>query len=86
MTLDEPTAVPDGESRAEHVAAQQPFGIAICLSHFHPTVGGAERQMLQLARCGVRLGTPYTSSPAELPASLIVRRSTVWRFIGRSAR
>jgi glycosyltransferase involved in cell wall biosynthesis len=24
--------------------------IAICLSHFHPTVGGAERQLLQLAR------------------------------------
>ncbi|MEX2121091.1 MAG: glycosyltransferase family 4 protein [Pirellulales bacterium] len=25
--------------------------IAICLSHFHPTVGGAERQLFQLAQC-----------------------------------
>src|SRR3569623_1705396 len=30
-------------------AGRPPLRIAICLSHFHPTVGGAERQIFQLA-------------------------------------
>ena len=29
--------------------SNRPLGIAICLAHFHPMVGGAERQMRQLA-------------------------------------
>lgn len=33
-----------------------PLRIAVCLSHFHPTIGGAERQMLQLARCWTHWG------------------------------
>jgi glycosyltransferase involved in cell wall biosynthesis len=32
--------------------------IAVCLSHFFPTVGGAERQMQQLARRWVAAGNP----------------------------
>ncbi len=39
-----------GRSAAHHSAADRPLRIAICLSHFYPTIGGAERQALQLAR------------------------------------
>ncbi len=35
---------------------QRPLRIAICLSHFHPRVGGAERQMQQLAERWARWG------------------------------
>ena len=36
---------------SEHGASSaRKLRIAICLSHFHPTIGGAERQLLQLAR------------------------------------
>lgn len=48
MAIDPQTTV-----RTESSAAAQPTSplrIAICLSHFYPTVGGAERQLLQLAR------------------------------------
>jgi len=43
----------------DHSAAppdQKPLRIAVCLSHFHPTVGGAERQLFQLAERWARWG------------------------------
>lgn len=36
--------------------AEPPLRIAICLAHFHPAVGGAERQMFQLAERWARSG------------------------------
>lgn len=36
--------------------AVRPLRVAICLAHFHPVVGGAERQMLQLAQRWARWG------------------------------
>lgn len=45
--------------------------IAVCLSHFHPTVGGAERQLLQLAGQWAAAGhcvTVYTRAVRGLPA------------------
>ena len=44
-----PTAFNCGE-------AARPLRIAICLAHFHPAVGGAERQMFQLAQRWARTG------------------------------
>lgn len=58
MELDEPTAAPTTKGSVPGGAARQSFGIAICLSHFHPTIGGAERQMLQLARVWRSAGHP----------------------------
>jgi L-malate glycosyltransferase len=37
-------------------AGRPPLRIAICLSHFHPTVGGAERQIFQLAERWAKWG------------------------------
>lgn len=37
-------------------AERAPLRIAVCLSHFHPTVGGAERQLFQLAERWARWG------------------------------
>lgn len=37
-------------------AEGRPLRIAVCLSHFHPTVGGAERQAFQLAERWARWG------------------------------
>ena len=51
-------------------ADSPPIRIAVCLSHFHPTVGGAERQLFQLARRWARWGhTPVvlTRRLPELP-------------------
>ena len=44
----------DGK-QSEHPTERLPLKdtrlrIVVCLSHFHPTVGGAERQLLHLAR------------------------------------
>ncbi|HEX5446317.1 MAG TPA: glycosyltransferase family 4 protein, partial [Pirellulales bacterium] len=40
----------------EAADGQRPLKIAICLAHFHPVVGGAERQMQQLAERWARWG------------------------------
>ena len=52
-------------------ASNSPLKIAICLAHFHPVVGGAERKMQQLAerwtRCGHR-SFVLTRAMSELPA------------------
>lgn len=47
MTSPEPSAATPDEKRLR---------IAVCLSHFHPTVGGAERQLFQLAERWARWG------------------------------
>jgi glycosyltransferase involved in cell wall biosynthesis len=47
MTSPDPSAAPPD---------QKPLRIAVCLSHFHPAVGGAERQVFQLAERWARWG------------------------------
>ncbi|HEV3340476.1 MAG TPA: glycosyltransferase, partial [Pirellulales bacterium] len=46
-----------------------PLRIVICLSHFHPVVGGAERKMQQLAERWARLGHQPQVLTRTLPES-----------------
>lgn len=63
--------------------ATRRFGIALCLSHFYPTVGGAERQLFQLARQWQAAGHPvvvFTRTLAGQPRvetvdGVVIRRS-----------
>lgn len=54
---------------------ERPLRIAICLSHFHPTVGGAERQLFQLAACWARWGHRPLVLSRRLPG--LARREVI---------
>ncbi len=69
----------DGE-KSEHPAGRERMKgvrlrIVVCLSHFHPTVGGAERQLLQLAGRWATWG--HTVRVITRPVSGLPRRDTV---------
>lgn len=58
--------------------------IAICLSHFYPAVGGAERQLLQLAQRWTAAGHPtlvFTRSMPGLPPREVVQGVEIRREI-----
>lgn len=62
----------------------RPLRVAICLAHFHPVVGGAERQMLQLAQRWARWGhepVVFTRSVRGLPRREIVEGVEILRVI-----
>ena len=62
----------------------RPLRIAICLAHFHPTVGGAERQMQQLAERWARWGHQplvFTRRVAGLPRHETLRGVEIHRVI-----
>lgn len=62
----------------------RPLRVAICLAHFHPVVGGAERQMLQLAQRWARWGhepVVFTRSVRGLPRREIVDGVEIFRVI-----
>jgi glycosyltransferase involved in cell wall biosynthesis len=57
-------------SKSSARSARRRLRIAICLAHFHPVVGGAERQMLQLAQRWAQWGHEpviFTRAVRNLP-------------------
>ncbi|HVW39659.1 MAG TPA: glycosyltransferase family 4 protein, partial [Pirellulales bacterium] len=69
---------PDGARSA------RPLRVAICLAHFHPVVGGAERQMFQLARRWASWGhepVVFTRHAPGLPRREIVDGVEILRVI-----
>lgn len=56
-----------GPCQADGHQATRPFRICACLSHFHPTIGGAELQLLRLAREWIRLGAHVHVITRSLP-------------------
>lgn len=64
--------------------AARPLRIAICLAHFHPAVGGAERQMFQLAQRWARSGhepVVFTRRMPGLPRREVIDGVEIRRVI-----
>jgi glycosyltransferase involved in cell wall biosynthesis len=64
--------------------AARPLRIAICLAHFHPAVGGAERQMFQLAQRWARSGhepVVFTRHMPGLPRREVIEGVEIRRVI-----
>jgi len=64
--------------------AARPLRIAICLAHFHPAVGGAERQMFQLAQRWARSGhepVVFTRRMPGLPRREVIEGVEIRRVI-----
>jgi glycosyltransferase involved in cell wall biosynthesis len=64
--------------------AARPLRIAICLAYFHPAVGGAERQMFQLAQRWARAGhepVVFTRRMPGLPRREVIEGVEIRRVI-----
>ncbi|HUY90162.1 MAG TPA: glycosyltransferase family 4 protein [Pirellulales bacterium] len=64
--------------------AEYPLRIAICLAHFHPAVGGAERQMFQLAQRWAHSGhepVVFTRRMPDLPRREVIEGVEIRRVI-----